>query len=129
MNAAAARQIVHLQHAADGRFFGMRHAAVPARASIAGFLAQGFDVVVDFGGASVTQSFVDELVGRLLLEQGPDVLQRIIFKNCSDDTRAVIRFVTADRADQYRLSERRGSRAVGRGGPPRPSCPPGAMSL
>ena len=66
-----------------------------------GGLAQGFEVVVDFAGAAVTQSFVDELVGRLILERGPEVLQRIVFKNCSDDARAIIRFVAADRADQY----------------------------
>lgn len=79
----------------------MRHAAVPERERIEGFLAQGFEVVVDFAGAAVTQSFVDELIGRLILEQGPDVLQRPIFKNCTDDTRAILRFVAADRLDQY----------------------------
>lgn len=79
----------------------MRHAAVPERKRIEGFLAQGFEVVVDFAGAGVTQSFIDELIGRLILEQGPDILQRIVFKNCSDDTRAIIRFVSADRVDQY----------------------------
>jgi hypothetical protein len=100
------RQLVPLQHAAEGRFFGMRHAAVPERERIEGFLAQGAEVVIDFAGAAVTQSFVDELIGRLILEQGPDVLQRIVFKNCSEDTRAIIRFVTADRADQYRSTKR-----------------------
>ena len=79
----------------------MRHAAVAERGRIEGFLAQGFEVVIDFAGAAVTQSFVDELVGRLILEQGPDVLQRLVFKNCTDDTRAILRFVVADRLDQY----------------------------
>lgn len=79
----------------------MRQAAVSDRERVEEFLAQGAEVVIDFAGAAVTQSFVDELVGRLILEQGPDVLQRIIFKNCSDDTRAIIRFVAADRVDQY----------------------------
>ncbi|WP_322825134.1 STAS-like domain-containing protein [Lamprobacter modestohalophilus] len=101
MTTATVRQLVPLQNAAKGRFFGMRQAAVPDRERIEGFLAQGAEVAIDFAGAAVTQSFVDELVGRLILEQGPDVLQRIIFKNCSDDTRAVIRFVAADRVDQY----------------------------
>jgi hypothetical protein len=101
MQPVPARQLVLLQHAAEGRFFGMRHAAVPERERIEGFLAQGFEVVIDFAGAAVTQSFVDELVGRLILEQGPDVLQRLVFKNCTDDTRAILRFVAADRVDQY----------------------------
>jgi hypothetical protein len=101
MNPNQERQLVPLQHAAEGRFFGMRHAAVRERERIEGFLAQGAEVVIDFAGAAVTQSFVDELVGRLILEQGPGVLQRIVFKNCSEDTRSIIRFVAADRADQY----------------------------
>jgi len=101
MNVVAPRQLVPLQHAAEGRLFGMRHAAVAERERIEGFLAQEFDVAIDFANAAVTQSLVDELVGRLILEQGPDVLQRIVFKNCSDDTRAIIRFVAADRVDQY----------------------------
>jgi hypothetical protein len=79
----------------------MRHAAVPERERIEVFLAQGYEVAIDFAGAAVTQSFVDELVGRLILEQGPGVLQRLVFKNCTDDTRAILRFVAADRTDQY----------------------------
>lgn len=101
MISVTSRQLVPLKHAAEGRFFGMRYAAVPERERIESFLAQGFEVVVDFAGAAVTQSFVDELVGRLILERGPEVLQRIVFKNCSDDARAIIRFVAADRVDQY----------------------------
>jgi hypothetical protein len=106
MQPAPQRQLVPLQHAAEGRFFGMRHAAVPERQRIEGFLAQGFEVVVDFAGAAVTQSFIDELIGRLVLEQGPDVLQRLVFKNCTDDTRAILRFVAADRLDQYLTKNR-----------------------
>jgi hypothetical protein len=37
----------------------------------------------------------------LILRDGPEVLQRIVFKNCSDDTRAIIEFVATDRADQF----------------------------
>jgi hypothetical protein len=66
MNPNQERQLVPLQHAAEGRFFGMRHAAVRERERIEGFLAQGAEVVIDFAGAAVTQSFVDELVGRLM---------------------------------------------------------------
>ncbi|MBK1704751.1 STAS-like domain-containing protein [Halochromatium glycolicum] len=101
MNPTPERQLVPLQHAAERHFFGMRHAAVPERERIEGFLSEGFEVVIDFAGAAVTQSFVDELVGRLILEQGPGVLQRLVFKNCTDDTRAILRFVAADRLDQY----------------------------
>jgi hypothetical protein len=49
----------------------------------------------------VTQSFVDELIGRVVLQNGPDVLQHLVFKACSDDVRAIIEFVVSDRVDQY----------------------------
>lgn len=61
----------------------------------------GAEVVLDFSGISATQSFVDELIGVLILRHGPDILSRIIFKSCSDDVRAIIEFVAADRCDQY----------------------------
>lgn len=56
----------------------------------------------DFSGVEATQSFVDELIGTLILKRGPDVLGQVVFKSCSDDVRAIIEFVAADRADQYR---------------------------
>jgi len=44
---------------------------------------------------------MDEVIGKLILEKGPDVLNRLIFKNCSKDTQAIIKFIASDRSDQY----------------------------
>jgi len=50
---------------------------------------------------NISQSFADELVGALLLRQTPAVLERLVFKGCSDSVKAVIEFVVADRYDEY----------------------------
>lgn len=101
METRAQRAYVQLGPLATGRLAGVRFAAVPARERAEEILASGQEVVFDFAGIEVTQSFVDELVGYLILRDGPDLLDRIVFKNCSDDARAIIEFVVADRADQY----------------------------
>jgi hypothetical protein len=89
---------------AQARFVGLRSAAVPVREQAAEALARGREVVFDFAGIEVTQSFVDELVGALILRHGPEILERVIFKNCSDDTQAIIEFVATDRCDQFKRS-------------------------
>lgn len=93
-------QIPLIQHA-HGRLIGARETAVLLRLPIEEALAGGGDLVFDFSGVEVTQSFVDALIGRLILTRGPDVLDQLVFKSCSDDVRAIIEFVAADRADQY----------------------------
>jgi hypothetical protein len=93
---------IHLNQHAHGHLAGSRMAAAPVREELEITLAQvGAEVVLDFSGISATQSFVDELVGVLVLRHGPDILSRIVFKGCSDDVRAIIEFVATDRCDQY----------------------------
>jgi hypothetical protein len=101
MKSLADRAYVQLFGHVVGGFAGARATAASVREHAEVLLARGHEVVFDFAGIDVTQSFVDELVGRLILQDGPDVLDRIVFKNSSDDTRAIIEFVVADRADQY----------------------------
>lgn len=101
METQAHRANVQLGPLATGRLAGVRAMAVSARQRAEEILACGQEVVFNFAGIEVTQSFVDELVGRLILRDGPDLLDRIVFKDCSSDTRAIIEFVVADRADQY----------------------------
>lgn len=94
-------QIFLNQHV-HGHLVGSRLIAAPLREEVEIALAQpGTEVVLDFSGISTTQSFVDELVGVLVLRHGPDILANIIFKDCSDDVRAIIEFVVTDRCDQY----------------------------
>jgi len=86
---------------AQGRMVGTRSVAVPLRRQAEEVLRGSGEVVVDFTGIEVTQSFVDELLGVLILRYGCDILQRIVLKGCSDDVRAIIEFVASDRCDQY----------------------------
>ncbi len=86
---------------ARGHLVGARVTAMPLREQVEGVLLQGGEVVFDFTAVEATQSFIDELIGVLILRHGPDVLDRLIFKSCSDDVRAIIEFVAADRCDQY----------------------------
>lgn len=101
MSTSVARTHLMLSSQTKGRLAGMRAAAIPIRNQAEAALADGGDVVLDFAGIAVTQSFIDELVGSLILRDGPEVLQRIVFKNCSDDTRSIIEFVATDRSDQF----------------------------
>lgn len=96
------RTQISLHEHAHGRLIGARVTAVPLRLQVEEALANGADVVFDFSGIKVTQSFVDALIGEVILKRGPDVLAQMVFKACSDEVRAIIEFVAADRADQYR---------------------------
>jgi uncharacterized protein DUF4325 len=59
-------------------------------------------ICLDFSGVEVTQSFMDELIGVLMLRYGPSLLDRVAFVGCSDDARAVISFVLEARAADYK---------------------------
>lgn len=95
------RSEIILASMARGHFIGTRATASTIREEVEVALASGCEIAFDFSGVEVTQSFVDELIGGLVLRQGPDILRQIIFKSCSDDVRAVIEFVATDRCDQY----------------------------
>ena len=82
-------------------FLGTRFAARQLREQVEVLLAQASEVELNFTGVSISQSFADELVGMLLLVHTPAVLERLVFKNCSDSVKAVIEFVVADRYDEY----------------------------
>jgi hypothetical protein len=82
-------------------FVGTRLAAHDLRSRLEQLLAANVEVEIDFTGVRVSQSFADELIGLALLRHGPDVLQKVIFKGCSDSVRAVIEFVITDRYDEY----------------------------
>ena len=58
-------------------------------------------VELDCASAEATQSFMDELVGILVLERGPKVLNQLRFRGCSQDMKAIINFVVSDRAAQF----------------------------
>ncbi len=95
---------IALQQHALGRMIGMRSSAVPIRKSIELALEKEHEVIVNFAGVEVTQSFVDELLGALILRAGPEIMQRLILKGCSEQTRGIVKFVATDRAEQFMLA-------------------------
>lgn len=95
------RTSISLQEHAHGRLIGPRIAAAPILEQVELALNRNQEVVLNFAGVEATQSFIDGLIGALILKRGPDVLERLIFRACSDDVRAILQFVAADRCDQY----------------------------
>jgi hypothetical protein len=81
---------------------GTREEAIPLRQQVERALDQSeLAVCVDFCGTTVTQSFVDEFIGVLILRRGPSVLQRLGFRQCSEEVRAIIRFVVSSRIQDF----------------------------
>lgn len=87
------------------RTLGMRASATPYRKEIERCLDTGYTVAIDFSGKDATQSFVDELIGGLILKRGRTILASISFQNCPDDVKSIIKFVVNDRAHQL-MSEK-----------------------
>jgi hypothetical protein len=90
------------------RVLGARYGAIKFRDRLTRQLESGDTVQVDFTGAFVTQSFVDELFGPLILRAGPSVLERLAFSGCSEDTRAILNLVFAGRLRDYSSLKARG---------------------
>jgi hypothetical protein len=77
--------------------------AVPLRQQVESTLQSGSgSVCLDFEGVTVTQSYMDELLGVLILRYGPSLLERVAFKTCSEDVQAVIQFVASARIRDYK---------------------------
>jgi hypothetical protein len=53
------------------------------------------------GGAGIAQARISVSAPDLLLCRRILLLEQIVFKSCSDEVRAIIEFVAADRADQF----------------------------
>ena len=90
-----------LEHT-KAQFLGSRFHARELREELEQLLARSDELVLDFTGMkSATQSFVDELVGVLVLRHGPDIVQRIVFKGCSEDIKEILSFVVASRSEDH----------------------------
>ena len=88
------------QGAREG-FLGTRYRALTLRDALERLLAENQEVVLDFKGVEATQSFTDELIGVLVLERGPEIVGRLVFRSCSEDMKSIINFVLSDRIEQY----------------------------
>ncbi|URD45484.1 STAS-like domain-containing protein (plasmid) [Pseudomonas sp. BYT-5] len=91
---------IRLKKDSSIRTYGMRASAIPYREKIELSLNAGEDVVIDFAGTDVTQSFVDELIGALILKNGRDIISHLAFENCTSDVKGIIKFVVRDRLIQ-----------------------------
>jgi len=82
---------------------GTRTAAAPLRQQVEMALqnTKG-DICLDFEGITMTQGYMDELLGVLILRYGPSVLERVAFKSCSEDVKAVIQFVANTRGRDFK---------------------------
>ncbi|MGB9332085.1 MAG: DUF4325 domain-containing protein [Steroidobacteraceae bacterium] len=81
---------------------GTRDVAAPLRSKVQIAVdACHTPVCVDFAGLLVSQSFMDEFLGMLILRNGPAILQQLIFQNCRDDVKAAIDLVAAVRTRDY----------------------------
>lgn len=86
---------------AAGGLLGSRYGALPIRDEIEVLLDSHEKVALDFAGTNPTQSFVDEVVGVLVIERGPAVLSRLVFLNCNEDIKAILHFVVSDRLRKF----------------------------
>jgi STAS-like domain of unknown function (DUF4325) len=80
---------------------GTRYSAIDFRERIEGQLESCRSVELNFAGAFVTQSFVDELLGPLILRMGASALERLTFSGCSEEAKAIVRLVIAARIRDY----------------------------
>ena len=90
-----------LEHT-QAQYLGSRFRVRELREEVECLLAPTNEVVLDFTGMkSVTQSFVDELVGVLVLRHGPDIIQRLVFKGCAEDIKEILSFVVSSRTEDF----------------------------
>ena len=82
---------------------GIRSAAIPLRQQVESALRNSDgNICLDFTGLMVTHGYMDGLLGDLILRHGPSLFERVAFKGCSEDVRAVIQFVATARAQDYK---------------------------
>ncbi len=95
------KAIIPLSDRANAHFLGTRFMARELRRQLEHALEEHRNVTIDFSTTSVTQSFIDELMGTLILKSGPDLITRLTFKECSTDVKEIIRLVVGKRIKDY----------------------------
>ena len=89
---------------------GTRYSAIDFRKRIERQLESCPSVEINFSGVFVTQSFVDELLGPLILRMGMSALERLTFSCCGEEAKAILKLVIAARLRDY--SARQEARAT-----------------
>ena len=82
-------------------FFGTRFIGQQMRGELEALRDRHQDVEVDFTGLNPTQSFIDEMIGVLVLRYGPAILQRLTFKGCNEDIQTILHFVVSSRLADF----------------------------
>lgn len=91
-------QIMRLSEIASVPMLGARNLAMSIRRKLEVLLASGTDrAVIDFHGVAATESFLDELVGVLVVTHGEKVLSRLVFTGCDPDTKSFLSAVVRQR--------------------------------
>ncbi len=58
-------------------------------------------VRIDFANLGVTQSFLDEFLGVLVVRKGKALVDRLAFAGCTNQTRALLEFVIGSRLSDH----------------------------
>lgn len=82
-------------------FFGTRFIGQQMRGELEALLDRHENVEVDFTGLSATQSFIDEMVGVLVLRYGSTILKRLTFRGCNEDIQTILHFVVSSRLADF----------------------------
>ncbi len=99
-------RVIKLGNAQEARVFhGGRSAGQQLRMEIEDFLNANDHITLDFSGVGVvTQSYIDEAIGVLVLD-GQNILSRLAFKNCNEDVTSVIRYVASTRSEDFQRKQ------------------------
>lgn len=88
-------------------FYGTRFLGRGLRERLEVLLSSDGEIRVDFAHAGVTQSFLDEFLGVLVVSVGQPLVDRLIFAGCTRETRALLEFVIGARlSDRAHLSSK-----------------------
>jgi hypothetical protein len=91
-------------------FFGTRFLGRGLREKLEALLSEDEgkrEVCIDFANLGVTQSFLDEFLGVLVVSKGSDLVDRVAFAGCTSETRALLEFVIGSRLrDRDRLTSK-----------------------
>lgn len=98
--------VIPLSEHSEEHFLGTRHSGQALRLELEDRLTNAQKIVLDFDQMRVTQSFVDELLGVMVLHHGPNLLKRVAFRHCSENTKAIIQFVINSRISDFNSSKK-----------------------
>jgi hypothetical protein len=97
-------QVINLRKGGHA-FLGTRFLGRELRQQLEQLLERPGDVRIQFEQIGVTQSFLDEFVGVLVVRQGQALVDRLVFVACSRDAQALLELVIGARLDDHdRLS-------------------------